>query len=218
LAHGLCMLDERGVISIINERGTKLFASLGVTDLAGRPLTSVLNSLSEQGRLPRTALDRLLDMVARGISGKVLLCLPTGQYYEVTVSAGLERSVLLFEDISDRVASEERINFMARHDTLTGLPNRTYFGELAAEDMAARSNAEPRLVSLMLVDIDDFKHVNDTFGHIAGDQLLIQVAQRLRQAVPPEAVLARLGGDEFVIYRGTIGDEAKAQADSDAIL
>ena len=218
LAHGLCMLDERGVISIINERGIRLFASLGVTDLAGRPLTDVLNSLSEDGRLPRTALDRLLDMAARGISGKVLLCPPTGEYYEVTVSSGLGRSVLLFEDISDRVASEERINFMARHDTLTDLPNRTFFGELAADDMAARSAEQPRLVSLMLVDIDDFKHVNDTFGHIAGDQLLVHVAQRLRRAVPAEAILARLGGDEFVIYRGNIGDEYRAQADSDAIL
>jgi len=218
LAHGLCMLDERGVISIINERGIRLFASLGVTDLAGRPLTDVLNSLSEDGRLPRTALDRLLDMAARGISGKVLLCPPTGEYYEVTVSSGLGRSVLLFEDISDRVASEERINFMARHDTLTDLPNRTFFGELAADDMAARSAEQPRLVSLMLVDIDDFKHVNDTFGHIAGDQLLVHVAQRLRRAVPAEAILARLGGDEFVIYSGNIGDEYSAQADSDAIL
>lgn len=220
LEHGLCMLDERGVISVANERAVRLFALLGLADLIGRPLVAVLNGLGDSGHLPRTSVDRLLDMVGQGNSGKVLLCLPAGRYYEVTVSSRLERSVLLFEDISERVASEERINFMARHDTLTALPNRTYFGELATEDMEARrfSGAQPRLVSLMIIDIDDFKHVNDTFGHIVGDELLMQVANRLRQTLPAEAVLARLGGDEFVIYRGAVGDAAQAQADATAIL
>lgn len=220
LEHGLCMLDERGVISVANERAVRLFALLGLTDLIGRPLVAVLNGLGDSGHLPRTSVDRLLDMVGQGSSGKVLLCLPAGRYYEVTVSSRLERSVLLFEDISERVASEERINFMARHDTLTALPNRTYFGELATEDMEARrfAGAQPRLVSLMIIDIDDFKHVNDTFGHIVGDELLMQVANRLRQTLPAEAVLARLGGDEFVIYRGAVGDAAQAQADATAIL
>lgn len=220
LEHGLCMLDERGVISVANERAVRLFALLGLTDLIGRPLVAVLNGLGDSGHLPRTSVDRLLDMVGQGNSGKVLLCLPAGRYYEVTVSSRLERSVLLFEDISERVASEERINFMARHDTLTALPNRTYFGELATEDMEARrfAGAQPRLVSLMIIDIDDFKHVNDTFGHIVGDELLMQVANRLRQTLPAEAVLARLGGDEFVIYRGAVGDAAQAQADATAIL
>ena len=220
LEHGLCMLDGRGVISVANERALRLFALLGLTELIGKPLASVLDSLGEGGHLPRISADRLLDMVAKGSSGKVLLSLPAGRYYEVTVSSRQERSVLLFEDISERVTTEERINFMARHDALTGLPNRTYFGELAADDMEAHrfTGAAASLVSLMLIDIDDFKHVNDTFGHIVGDELLMQVAQRLRQALPEEAVLARLGGDEFVIYRGSIGDETDAQADATNIL
>lgn len=220
LEHGLCMLDERGVISVANERAVRLFALLGLRDVVGTPLVTVLNELGKAGQLPRTSVDRLLDLVEQANSGKVLLCLSGGRYFEVTVSSRQERSVLLFEEISERIASEERINFMARHDTLTTLPNRTYFGELATEDMESRrfSGAEPRLVSLMLIDIDDFKHVNDTFGHIVGDELLMQVAQRLRQALPAEAVLARLGGDEFVIYRGAVGDAAQAQADADAVL
>lgn len=220
LEHGLCMLDERGVISVANERAVRLFGLMGAPDLLGQPLSAVLGSLGDSGVLPRTAVDRLLDVIGKHMSGKVLLCLPAGRYYEVSVSARNESTVLLFEDISDRVASEERINFMARHDTLTTLPNRTYFGELAAEDMESRrfAGAQPRLVSLMIIDIDDFKHVNDTFGHIVGDELLMQVSSRLRRTLPAEAVLARLGGDEFVIYRGAVGDAAQAQADADAIL
>ena len=220
LEHGLCMLDERGVISVANERAVRLFSLMGLPELLGQPVVTVLGTLGDSGVLPRTAVDRLLDVISKRTSGKVLLCLPAGRYYEVSVSSRHESTVLLFEDISNRIASEERINFMARHDTLTTLPNRTYFGELATEDMEARrfAGAQPRLVSLMIIDVDDFKHVNDTFGHIVGDELLMQVSSRLRQALPAEAVLARLGGDEFVIYRGAVGDAAQAQADADAIL
>jgi len=220
LEHGLCMLDERGVISVANERAMRLFGLMGLPDLLGQPVSAVLGTLGDTGVLPRTAVDRLLDVIGKHTSGKVLLCLPGNRYYEVSVSSRNESTVLLFEDISERVASEERINFMARHDTLTALPNRTYFGELATEDLETRrfAGAQARLVSLMIIDIDDFKHVNDTFGHIVGDELLMQVANRLRQTLPAEAVLARLGGDEFVIYRGTVGDVAEAEADAAGIL
>ena len=220
LEHGLCLLDENGAVSVANERAVRLFSLLGFAELVGTPLKTVLERLGEDGTLPRTAVDRLLDLVARKVSGKVLLCLPAGRYYEVSISARHDRCVLLFEDISERVAAEERINFMARHDTLTGLPNRTYFGELVEEDLDSRRLApDPgRTVSLMIIDIDDFKHVNDTFGHIVGDELLIQVSRRLRQSLPSEAVLARLGGDEFVIYRGTVGSPDHAAVESELVL
>lgn len=220
LEHGLCMLDEAGVVSVANERAVRAFAALGAHELLGHPFAATLTGMGEAGRLPRTAVDRLLDMIGRRQSGKVLLSLPEGLYYEVTVSVRQERCVLLLEDISARISSEERINFMARHDALTGLPNRTYFGELAAEDIAVRQLAGDggRAVSLMTIDIDDFKHVNDTFGHIVGDQLLTQVAQRLRATAPAEAVLARLGGDEFVVYRGVIGDAGQAGHDARRLL
>ncbi|MET3897734.1 diguanylate cyclase (GGDEF)-like protein [Devosia sp. UYZn731] len=220
MQHGLCMLDESGVVTLANEHAVRTFSLINMTNLVGQSFQSVLGKLGENGRLPRTAVDRLLDIVSRRASGKVLLCLPHGRYYEVTVSSRQERSVLLFEDISERVAAEERISFMARHDALTSLPNRTYFSEMVTEDLATRErNGEPaRPVALMILDIDDFKHVNDTLGHIVGDRLLTEVAQRLRGSVGPEAVLARLGGDEFIIYRGTIGDPAEADAEVAAII
>jgi diguanylate cyclase (GGDEF)-like protein len=220
LEHGLCMLDERGIISVANERALRLFARVGLPELIGRPFGSVLADLADHKILPRPTIDRLADLISMRSAGKVLLCLPADRYYEVTVSARRERCVLLFEDISERIASEEQINFMARHDALTGLPNRAYFGELAAEDMSGRSlpGTRERLVSLMIIDVDDFKHVNDTFGHIVGDALLVQVAGRLRRTLPPEAVLARLGGDEFVIYRGALEAATQAQADAQVLL
>lgn len=214
LDHGLCLLDEKGAVSVANEQALKFFAFIGAPNLLRAPLTSLLRRQRDAGQLPHAAVDRLLDLIEHHGSGKVLLCLPQGGYYEVTVSSGRDRCVLLFENISERVAAEERINFMARHDTLTGLPNRAYFGELVAEDLAVRrTQSSPSTHSLMIIDIDDFKHVNDTFGHIVGDQLLVEVAQRLRQVLTEDAVLARLGGDEFVIYGGATADQAPARSE-----
>ncbi|HEY8576475.1 MAG TPA: EAL domain-containing protein [Devosia sp.] len=220
LEHGLCMLDERGVISVANERAIRLFAELGQPNLIGQPFGSVLADLTDSTMLPRTAVDRLADLISTRAPGKVLLCFGEDRYLEVTVSARKERCVLLFEDISERVSAEEKINFMARHDALTQLPNRTYFGDLASEDLLERQRPEAaeRLVSLTLIDIDDFKHVNDTLGHMVGDKLLVEVSRRLRQALPVDSVLARLGGDEFVVYRGDAGDERRVEQDCTAIL
>ena len=221
LEHGLCLLDEQGVVRVVNERAERLFARMGVDPLVGVPLRTAFDTLTGTGVVPRTATDGLLDIVGQGQSGKVLLCLADGRYFEVTVSTRQARSVLLFEDISERVATEERISFMARHDVLTGLPNRTYFGELTSEDLDARraeKDASPRVVSLMIIDIDDFKHVNDSFGHLVGDELLMQVARRLRRALPDDAVLARLGGDEFVVYRPDVGKHQQVDGDAQALL
>ena len=106
LEHGLCMLDERGVISVANERAVRLFSLMGLPELLGQPVVTVLGTLGDSGVLPRTAVDRLLDVISKRTSGKVLLCLPAGRYYEVSVSSRHESTVLLFEDISNRIASE----------------------------------------------------------------------------------------------------------------
>jgi diguanylate cyclase (GGDEF)-like protein len=220
LEHGLCLLDEEGAISVVNEPATRLLGRFGVTDLVGKPLDSVLGALGEGGRLPRTTVDRLLDLVNRRESGKALLSLSEGLYFEVSVSSRHKRCVLLFEDISERVAAEERISFMARYDMLTGLPNRAYFGELITEDLGLRRTEvrQPaRIVSLMIIDIDDFKHVNDTHGHLVGDRLLIQVAKRLRDALPEQTILARQGGDEFIAYCSDTRDPKQVDRDIAAI-
>jgi diguanylate cyclase (GGDEF)-like protein len=219
LEHGLCMLDENAVIAVANERAVQQFRQMGITNLLGMPLEAVLTQMSEEGALPRTAAERLVDAVQKRSAGKVLLSLPEEHYYEVTVSSRGERTVLLFEDVSERIASEERISFMARYDSLTGLPNRNYFSQLVDDDLETRRlEAHERIVSLMIIDIDEFKHVNDTFGHIAGDQMLVQVANRLRAALPPEGIVARLGGDEFIVYRGAVGSECQAQDDAAKVL
>lgn len=220
MQHGLCMLDAAGNVSIANAQALAAFERFDQASIIGRSFYDVLRELDEAGRIPRTAVDRMTDMVVSKTSGKVLLCLPDAKYFEVTISSRLDRSVLLFEDISARIEAEERVNFVARHDPLTGLPNRGYFGEIVNDDLVARSTEHGviRSVALMLVDLDDFKHVNDTFGHMVGDRLLTDVAERLRDAVAPGTMLARLGGDEFIIYQAQVRSPLQVQQDVDRIV
>ncbi|HTZ64108.1 MAG TPA: EAL domain-containing protein [Solirubrobacteraceae bacterium] len=101
----------------------------------------------------------------------------------------------ILADAIQRTASEEDIRYQALHDPLTGLPNRTLF-----LDRLEQSLASPEAqVAVVLLDLDNFKLVNDSLGHSTGDELLIEIAPRLRTAVRPGDTIARLGGDEFVV-------------------
>jgi len=106
--------------------------------------------------------------------------------------------VSLFTDITSRKKSEERIHYQANYDSLTDLPNRNLFNERLnhAINMARRSKDR---VALLFLDLDNFKHINDTLGHLLGDELLRQVAERLRSLFRESDTIARLSGDEFVI-------------------
>ena len=101
-------------------------------------------------------------------------------------------------DITERKEAEERIAFLAYHDKLTGLPNRAMFDELL-ELALARADRHDLGVVVLMVDLDDFKLVNDSLGHEAGDALLVQLARRLAEATRETDLVARPGSDEFLL-------------------
>jgi diguanylate cyclase (GGDEF)-like protein len=115
----------------------------------------------------------------------------------------------LVEDITELVDAEERIRHLAHHDPLTGLPNRLLLQD-RLEQALGRARRARTSVAVMLVDLDDFKTVNDTLGHLSGDELIRRVAQRLRGSVRESDTVARLGGDEFAIVQTDLHEAAGA--------
>jgi diguanylate cyclase (GGDEF)-like protein/PAS domain S-box-containing protein len=115
----------------------------------------------------------------------------------------------IFRDITERAAMLETLQHQAKYDSLTDLPNRTYLQEQINAALLAPASWKKNTV-LLLLDLDRFKEVNDTFGHQQGDQLLLQVSARLRELVsrlPIPATIARLGGDEFALLLPMAGEE-----------
>jgi diguanylate cyclase (GGDEF)-like protein/PAS domain S-box-containing protein len=121
------------------------------------------------------------------------------------------------KDITERKASEERIQYLATHDSLTGLPNRSMFSEILNLEIesARRYN---RHFSVFFIDLDRFKNINDTFGHEAGDLLLKEMSKRLKESLRASDVVARLGGDEFVVLVQEVGEEKQVSAIARKVL
>ena len=120
-------------------------------------------------------------------------------------------------DAIERQQAEDAMEHRALHDPLTGLPNRVLFTD-RLEQAFERVRRHPRsLAAILFIDVDHFKQVNDTLGHQAGDELLVGVATRLREAVRPTDTVARFGGDEFGLLLEEVGSERDAIATAERI-
>ncbi|WP_283194178.1 EAL domain-containing protein [Rhizobium sp. AN80A] len=108
--------------------------------------------------------------------------------------------VATYEDITERLLSEEKIAFMARHDALTGLPNRSAFSERLSQDLAVAKRAGMQ-VAVIGIDLDKFKEINDQRGHSAGDQVLVTLSERMSRHLGEDEFVARFGGDEFAAIK-----------------
>src|SRR3569623_1163149 len=216
--HGLVMLDADGLVAVVNGEAEEVFAHFAPGNWVGRPFAALISQASRRGTNPPRAAEELTQVVAGQRNGKVILKLANARYTEVTVSSRQDKVVLLFEDITERVRAEERINFMAHYDVQSCLPNRGYFAQQVGADLERRRSRQSTQTSMLtIVDIDDFKHVNDTAGHLVGERLLVEAADRLKSALGVNSLVARLGGDEFIIYRSDVNLSA-ISADADAIL
>jgi diguanylate cyclase (GGDEF)-like protein/PAS domain S-box-containing protein len=120
-------------------------------------------------------------------------------------------------DVTDRKIIQQRIQHLAYHDNLTGLPNRSLLQDRLAHSIA-RAERSNRKVAVLFIDLDNFKNINDTLGHDVGDELLRQVARRLSECVRVEDTIARQGGDEFIVLLDSLEDGRGASLVAQKIL
>ena len=208
----LTVSDADGHLSYVSPAVERAMGH-SATALAGTPLLDLVDS----DYRPEVAR-RLQDVVATGSGARtsvdVLVVHASGErrWYEWTVHNLLDdplvRGLVVDQrDVTDRLLHQGALAHAAAHDDLTGLANR---GELLRRLAAALPQAAAGAgVAILFMDLDRFKAVNDTYGHAAGDDLLVVVARRLAAALRPHDHLARLGGDEFCAVLTEVGTEAE---------
>jgi diguanylate cyclase (GGDEF)-like protein len=221
MSHGLVMLGPDGKVIVANAEAAHLMSLQSPDALLGRSIHSLLLRGVAGGMLMpkdcRYVEAQLTRALREGRDRKVLVSFSNGQYYEFSAREGdQELGVITFEDVTTRVEAEEKIRTMARYDSLTGLINRAYFHELVCEAMAGGDGK--RLCAISVIDLDDFKSVNDTLGHPVGDGLIYAVAERLEAFSSESIHVSRFGGDEFMLYFDRIEDESHLSTLMDGIF
>jgi diguanylate cyclase (GGDEF)-like protein/PAS domain S-box-containing protein len=183
-------------------------------ELIGRPLSSVLDP--DGGARLREGLHEVAGRSYGTLVLEANLRHRDGHARQVEMTItnlldnpGVGGLVLNTRDISERKQLEEQLVHEAFHDSLTKLANRALFKDRVDQALRRREHAQG-MVAVLFLDLDGFKEVNDSLGHASGDQLLVQVAQRLRGSVRPEDTVARFGGDEFAVLVDNLAHDHEA--------
>jgi len=199
----ILMTDTTGVIEYVNPQFYRT-TGYGVDEVIGKN-----SSILESAETDAETFADLWSTIKQGLvwHGELLNKKKNGELYWEMVSISPVRNrdeeithyISIQHDISKRKALEERLNFMAYHDELTELPNRALLADRFTQVVAHAQRHEGAKVALLMMDLNRFKMINDSLGHSAGDQLLIEVAKRLKHAMRSCDTLSRYGGDEFVM-------------------
>ncbi len=137
--------------------------------------------------------------------------------FPITFKGDIRGIVYIYQDISERKAFEEQITHQAFHDALTGLPNRSLFADRLDRALTRAARRDDYQYAVLMIDLNKFKGINDTLGHQAGDQLLVEVSRRLSNCVRGMDTVARLGGDEFAIILEELKSKKEVMAVVDRI-
>ena len=197
-----------GILSA-DRRGCVVYCNSATGQILNLPTTALLDHGWEQAvhREDRPDVAHAAGQVlVSGHPQQVTFRVDTGlfirwahaRFVPLVGSAGTSGWIATFEDVTDRRRAESTLAHQATHDALTDLPNRTLL-EDRLHQACTRLQRDGDVVTVLFVDLDDFKGVNDEHGHAAGDDVLREVARRLRRVVRSMDTVARLGGDEFVI-------------------
>jgi diguanylate cyclase (GGDEF)-like protein len=216
MPQGICLYDAQDRLQLVNEQFCRIYSQPISTLRMGMRFYDILAASCAVGNYPGRTVDdiyrerkghidkRQQDTFLQELGDGRLIAI----HHQPLEDGGW---VCTYEDITERRRAESRVEFLAQHDVLTGLPNRLLFNERL--DQATASAQEDSPAALLCLDLDGFKEVNDDLGHAAGDLLLKEVGRRLLSNLRKGDTAARLGGDEFaVLLQGSSAADAVAMA------
>jgi diguanylate cyclase (GGDEF)-like protein len=203
MSHGLCMIDRQGRLILANDKFHRIFCMPPEAELAGTHARAVFRRLVRNRSIDEASFVPLSYAVfgKTGDSSDIVMPIetPDGRAIEITIHKMRDDgTVMVIQDVTERRNSQREINRMALFDPVTELPNRRCFEEELALALHP-GHAVTDGLTVMFLDLDDFKQVNDSLGHRTGDKLLVEIARRLSSIIGPRDLVARWGGDEFVI-------------------
>lgn len=214
----ICLLDEHGVIGFANEATVRV-TGWSMDQIIGQQWGFLLDAGARAER------DTALAAARDGNAGRLTICIVNAagdeRWYDTLISLLPSNHdwpfsfLAVSRDVTERHHSEERDQWSATHDALTGLPNRAFFQDELDQRLGDEAQGG---FAVLLVDIDNFKLVNDTLGHDAGDALLRSVAGRISHAVREDDVVSRVAGDEFAVLLSDVRNEQGAMAIADRII
>ncbi len=209
-ADGIMILDNKRRIVTVNHAFTT------ITGHAPEEVVGLMFARPQSVKIPGPTIHAVWEDVrsAGRWEGEIWNVRKDGEVYPMRLnlsavydrrSGTVDHYVGVFNDISPHKAHEERLKHLATHDLLTGLPNRTEF-ERFCHEAIARARRQARRVALLYIDLDKFKPINDTYGHVVGDELLQTIGARMKQVIRETDIVARIGGDEFSVLLGDVDD------------
>jgi diguanylate cyclase (GGDEF)-like protein len=208
MSQGLAMFDREERLIICNERYLQMYSLCPQDVRPGVALEDILHLRQRAGNFVADVqqyLDERRQRMSRGETVRIVTRLGDGRTMAVTNRPTYNGGwIATHEDITARERVEARMAYMARHDALTDLANRNWFRE-RLDDTIDRIRANGGEFSVLILDLDMFKAVNDSLGHPIGDRLLKQVADRLHHIIGDRDLIGRLGGDEFAIIHSCAG-------------
>lgn len=212
MQHGFVIIDEQLRVTHINTRALKLLSLDEDGKWLGNTYDQLLENALENQRFSQMAAQDL-SLVASNSDAqvslhKVVVKTTNEHYLESSTSVWKGQTAILLEDVTDRILSADRMAYMATRDSLTGLCNREHFHDLFTQSLEEPTEEK---CMLMVIDLDDFKYINDTYGHATGDELLCSAAATIERHCAEFAIPCRFGGDEFVIFAPAIKDERQIE-------
>ncbi|MFH1019396.1 MAG: EAL domain-containing protein [Pseudomonadota bacterium] len=218
---GITITDANGVIQSVNRAFTHITGYPPEEAVGQRP--SILKSDRHDEAFYRAMWQTLLS--TGRWEGEIWNRKKNGEVYPewLTITAitddfgQVSHNVAVFHDMSEVRGFEEQLRFQSQHDALTRLPNRTLLLDRLAVAIGHAQRTRKQ-VAVLAIDLDNFKHVNDSLGHTVGDLLLQQVAERLHACLPQDTTIARLGGDDFAVLIEELSDAQEAIPLTEAVI